>query len=173
MRIQFTRMSVKAAALAACGIVALAATTTAAASAVTAGRPQAPAVTTAAASSVPVVVNCRMHGQTRPRQYVLACADGNSYLARLRWKTWGSSAALAKGRSVFNDCTPRCVAGHFHSFPVLVALWRARPWPGHAGQRYFTRVTIIYTGRRSYRAGGTTHHLHVTVTEPLSAGGGA
>ena len=173
MRIQFTRMSVKAAALAACGIVALAATTTAAASAVTAGRPQAPAVRTAAASSVPVVVNCRMHGRTRPHQYVLACADGNASLTRLRWKTWGTAAALATGRSVFNDCTPSCVAGHFHSFPVLATLWRPRPWPGHAGQRYFTRVTIIYTGRRTYRAGGRTHHLHVTATGPLSAGGGA
>jgi hypothetical protein len=41
-----------------------------------------------------------------------------------------------------------------HRLPVLVALWRAEPLPGHAGQRYFTRLTIIYTGNRSYRAGG-------------------
>jgi len=173
MRIQFTQIGVKATALVACGIVALAATTAAAASTVTAGRPQAPAVSTVAASSVPVVVNCSMHGRIRPGQYVLACADGNSFLAKLHWQAWGSSSAFAEGVSTFNDCIPNCVSGHFHSFPALAALWRARQWPGHAGQRYFTRVTIIYTGTRSYRAGGKTHHLPVTTTEPLSAGGGA
>jgi hypothetical protein len=174
MRIQFARIGAKATAVAACGVVALGTVTaTVAASAAAAGRPQVPAVATAAASSVPVVVNCAMRGRVRPSQYVLACADGNSSLTGLHWQTWGSSSALAQGRSTFNDCIPNCVSGHFHSFPALAALWRVRPWPGHAGQRYFTRVTIIYTGRRSYRAGGKTHHLPVTSTEPLSAGGGA
>jgi len=49
-----------------------------------------------------------------------------------------------------------------------------RPQPRHSdGQRYFTRLTIIYAGPRSHRAGGKTYHLHQTVTYPLSASGGA
>jgi hypothetical protein len=34
-------------------------------------------------------------------------------------------------------------------------------------------VTIIFTGNRTYRAGGTPDHLPVTTTDPLSAYGGA
>jgi len=60
-----------------------------------------------------------------------------------------------------------------HNFPALAALWRTEPLPGHPGERYFTRLTIIYTGTRSYRAGGKTYHLSQTVTYPLSASGGA
>ena len=65
------------------------------------------------------------------------------------------------------------MAGHGHSFPALVALWAAKPRPGHASERYFTRMTIIYTGDRAYRAGGKLYHLPPTVTEPLSPSGGA
>jgi hypothetical protein len=56
---------------------------------------------------------------------------------------------------------------------VLATLWRAEPLAARPGERHFTRLTIIYTGPRSYRAGGKTYHLHQTVTYPLSASGGA
>ena len=111
--------------------------------------------------------------RTRPGQYILACADGGAYLASLHWATWGSSAAFADGISTFNDCVPNCAAGHGHSFPVLVVLWRPAPLAGHVGERYFTRLTIIYTGSRTYSAGGKQYHLPATATDPLSAYGGA
>src|SRR5262249_47545921 len=143
----------------------------------------APTTTTAAtqqhmaanvtARSVPVVVDCAVDGRTRPGQYPLACASGGAHLRGPHWAHWEPAAAFADGTSTFDDCVPNCVAGHGHSFPVLVALWRAEAWPGHAGQRYFTRVTIIYTGSRSYRAGGTLHQLPATATYPLSPYGGA
>jgi hypothetical protein len=56
---------------------------------------------------------------------------------------------------------------------VLVALWRPEPLPGHVGERYFTRLTIIYTGSRAYSAGGRLYQLPVTATDPLLAYGGA
>ena len=52
-------------------------------------------------------------------------------------------------------------------------LWRPAPLAGHAGERYFTRLTIIYTGSRAYSAGGKQYHLPATATDPLSAYGGA
>lgn len=131
------------------------------------GRP----ITAAAAAEVPVLVNCLKHGQVRPSQYILTCADANDYLTGLRWASWGT-AAFASGTNTFNDCVPDCATGHLHSFPVLVTLWRAEPLPGHAGQQYFTRITLIYTGKRSYTAGGQVHHLPVTSTGSLSASGG-
>jgi hypothetical protein len=65
------------------------------------------------------------------------------------------------------------VAGHGHSFPALITLWRAEPLPGHHGQRYFTRLTLIYTGNRGYQADGKQYQLPQTVTYPLSQYGGA
>jgi hypothetical protein len=167
------------AALALCGIAALAAAACAAPALNAAARSQQPATaattttTAVAAAGLPVVVDCSMHAQTRPGRFVLACADGGAYLAGLHWASWGSSAAFADGVSIFNDCVPTCAAGHGHSFPVLVALWGAEPRPGHTGERYFTRMTIIYTGSRAYHAGGKLYHLPPTVTEPLSPAGGA
>ena len=162
------------AALVLCGVAALAAAACAAPALNAAARSQRSATaTTGPAAGVPVVVDCAMRAQTRPGQFVLACADGGASLSGLHWASWGSSAAFADGVSTFNDCVPTCVAGHGHSFPALVALWGAEPRPGHAGQRYFTRMTIIYTGSRAYHAGGKLYHLPPTVTEPLSPAGGA
>lgn len=174
MLTQLIRGRIRVVALAMSGIAAAAVLTVALVAAVpaaAAGRPQAHAGQPV--SSLPVVINCLGHAQTRPRQYILACADGNSYLAGLHWAAWGSTAAFASGTDTFNDCVPTCVAGHFHSFPVLVTLWHAQPLPHKASVRYFGRVTIIYTGSRSYRAGGKVYHLPQTQTYPLSASGGA
>jgi hypothetical protein len=173
MTTQPTRGRVRAAAAVLCGVTAIATAACAAPAPhanVAAQRPMAAAVT---ATSVPVVMDCAVRGQTRPGRYDLACAGGGAYLSGLHWASWGPSAAFADGFSTINDCVPSCVAGHGHSFPVLVDLWRAEPRPGHLGQRYFTRLTIIYTGSRSYRAGGTLHQLPLTATDPLSPYGGA
>jgi len=139
----------------------------------TAAAARQPAAVAAAAASDPVVLDCAVQGHTRPGRYDLACAGSGGYLSALHWASWGPAAAFADGFSTVNDCTPSCVGGHGHSFPVLVALWRAEPQPGHPGQRYFTRLTVIYTGSRTYSAGGTTHQLPPTATYPLSRYGGA
>jgi hypothetical protein len=165
------RTRVKAAALAVCGIAAIAAAIAASVPAI-AARQSEPAIG-AAAASVPVVIDCAGQLQVRPGQYILACGDGGARLIGLRWAAWGSSSAFVAGVFELNDCTPTCKTGHFLRFPMLAALWRAEPLPGHAGQRYFTRLTVIYTGNRAYRARGGLHHLPATATYPLSQFGGA
>jgi len=149
----------------------------AAAIAITACSGPVPASVTAmrmpASAGTAVVVDCAAHAQTRPGQYMLTCAGAGPYLTGMHWAGWGSSASFASGTSVVNDCTPSCTGGHGHSFPALIALWRAEPRPGHPGQRYFTRLTIIYTSSHSYTAGGKIHRLPATVTYPLSSFGGA
>jgi hypothetical protein len=165
------RTRVKAPALAVCGIAAIAAAIAASVPAI-AARQTEPAIG-AAAASVPVVIDCAGQLQVRPGQYILACGDGGARLIGLRWAAWGSSSAFVAGIYDLNDCTPTCKTGHFLRFPMLAALWRAEPLPGHAGQRYFTRLTVIYTGNRAYRARGGLHHLPATATFPLSQFGGA
>ena len=168
MTAQPARSLRKAAVLALCGIAAIAtAACGAAASAASLGG-QAPATT-----AVPVVVNCQMKTQVRPGSYTLACADGNAYVGALNWSAWGSSSALASGTYSFNDCTPNCLSGHGHTFSGLVVLWGVKALPGHAGVRYFTEMTIILTGNRTYTAGGKTVRAPLTQTIPLSNFGGA
>ena len=164
------RIRVKAAALVLCGAAAIAAAVAASVPATAAGRSQQALI---AAPGVPVVIDCAEHPQVRPGQYILACADAGAYLTGLHWPAWGTSSAFAQGFFKLNLCTPNCSAGHFARFPMLAAFWRAEPRPGHAGQSYFTRVTLIYTGNRAYREHGKLFHLPPTATYPLSEFGGA
>jgi len=172
MNTQPVRGRARGVAVTLCGVAAIATAACAAAASATAAATRRPAAVTAAVG-VPVVVDCAGQPQTRPGQYTLACADGYASVTGLHWASWGSDAAFGEGTSTFNDCAPTCVGGHGRNFPVLVTLWRAEPRPGHPGQRYFTRLTMIYTGNRSYQADGKQYQLPLTVTDPLSQYGGA
>jgi hypothetical protein len=172
MRSHPDRIRVKAAVLVLCGIAAIAIAVAVAVPALAAG-PARPTSRAAAPASVPVVITCALQPQVRPSRYILACGDAGALIIRLSWASWGSSAAFAAGTYSLNSCTPTCMARHFVNFPMLAALWRAVPWPGHAGKRYFSRLTIIFTGNRAYRSQGKLLHLPPTLTFPLSAAGGA
>ncbi len=173
MKIQLARLRVTAAALTLCGMAAaVAAAGTVSAPTATAAHAARPAATVAAARDVPVLVNCLKRGDVRPGTYVFTCADANTVLTGLRWFRWAGPDAYARGTYSLNDCVPACVQGHRHTFPALVVVWRAEPWPGHHGARYFSRMTMILPGNRSYRAGGHVYHLPVTQTGTLSASGG-
>ncbi|HTX28064.1 MAG TPA: hypothetical protein VME19_13715 [Streptosporangiaceae bacterium] len=164
-----TRSTLRKAAVLALGGIAVIATAACGAASAATVAPQRAATTV----SVPVVVNCGMKTQTRPGTFTLACADGNVYLSALSWSAWGSSSALASGNYSFNDCTPNCLSGHGHTLPGLMVLWGAQALPGHSGVRYFTEMTVILTGNRSYTAGGKKYTEPQTQTVPLSRYGGA
>lgn len=108
---------------------------------------------TAATTQAAVTIGCSGARQVHPGAMVLACADGNAYLSGLHWTTWGT-AAYGSGTYQINGCVPSCAAGHFHSFPALVMLWRAEPLPRHHGMRYYTRITLALPGPHCYPAGG-------------------
>lgn len=162
-----------------CGVAATAAvvgvtlTPASATSAPAARAGHQPGTITAAPSAVPVVINCAQHAQTRPRMYILACADAGAYISKMSWTSWRQATAFGSGTYDFKVCVPSCAAGHVATFPALAALWRVMPLPGHPGVRYFTRMTLIFTGNRAYKAGSKTDHLPQTMTFPLAAFGGA
>jgi hypothetical protein len=146
------------------GLAVAAGTVLASSALVFAVASSSPAATSArpaarSAPSLPVLVDCANHARIQPKQIVLACADGNDLLSKMSWSHWGAQA-LGTGSEVINDCTPTCVGGTFHSFPVITVLWRPEPRAHHTGQLSFTRATIIYTGK--VPAG-----LHRTRTVPL------
>jgi hypothetical protein len=101
----------------------------------------------AARVTAPVAFNCG-HAQVRPRDFILTCADGNSYLTKLSWTTWTSPFPTATGTQMINNCIPYCADGTFRSYPVDVVFWRREPLPHHPGVQYFTRVTVLYPAAR-------------------------
>ena len=122
-------------------------------------RPAAPA------SSHPVVlVNCNGGGLVKPATYDVGCMPSQELVTGLTWTSW-KSTAYGSGTLKVNNCDPSCASGHFVKFPILVVLWRAAPWPHHAGQQYFSRLTWIFTGKRP----SSVHSPAQTLTLP-SAG---
>jgi hypothetical protein len=168
MTIYFTR--IRTAVVALCATAAIATAAAGAASAAT-GHPtrhNGPDV-----AALPVVINCAMKHQVKPSDYILACADAGALITKMHWAAWGGQAAFGSGTYDFRVCIPNCAEGKTVTFPILTALWRVKPLPGHRSVHYFTRLTLIFTGNRAYKAGGKTLHQPQTRTFPLSDSGGA
>jgi hypothetical protein len=120
-------------------------------------------------TALTVVFDCPgQHALVRPKDFVLACADGNSVLEKLAWATWASGLASAKGTLVQNDCTPYCAAGHFHRYPALVVLWGSKAVG--SGEHAYTKLTLILPGARPGYYDSVHHkwvYAPVTQTFPL------
>jgi hypothetical protein len=122
------------------------------------------ASTASPASHSVVLVNCGT-ALVKPSAFTLACADGGAGLTKLHWVSWKDGEAFATGTEYIKDCYPSCVSnGKFYTYPVLITVWRAEARPGHGGQDYFSRMTIIHTGRLSRPHG----KLPLTQTYDLS-----
>jgi hypothetical protein len=93
----------------------------------------------------PVVFDCLGHTQVRPGTYVFACADYGSLLEHMSWHTWSASSATGYGVHSLNNCTPNCAEGTFINYPVFVTFWRPEPVANHPGEKYFSRITVVYT----------------------------
>jgi hypothetical protein len=108
------------------------------------------AASPASAASGPVVlVGCNGGGLVKPAVYDIGCMPSNEFVSNLSWASW-RSVAFGSGILRVNNCTPAssCGPGKFTKYPILVVLWRALPWPHHAGRDYFSRLTWIFTGTR-------------------------
>ena len=86
-------------------------------------------------------------GQVKPSTYDIGCMPSQEFISGLTWTSW-RSVAFGSGTLKVNNCDPSCAMGKYIKFPILVVLWRAQPWPHHAGRQYFSRLTWIFTGKR-------------------------
>jgi hypothetical protein len=118
-----------------------------------------------------VVFDCPgQPAQIKPRTFIVTCADGGIQFDKLSWTSWTPSVASAAGTLEENDCTPTCVAGHFHAYPALLILWGSKPVPNHPGERCYTMMTSILTGARPRYYDYAKHKwvtAPVTQTSPL------
>jgi hypothetical protein len=92
--------------------------------------------------------DCLGKPRERPAEIVLACADGNFGVRRLRWTGWGETFAAATGVAFANDCKPYCAAGHMHSYQAIVVASGTQHCPG--GATAYSRVTVAFVGRSPY-----------------------
>jgi hypothetical protein len=114
--------------------IALSPLAAAAAAQAAAGSPQAAAPRT-------TIVDCTGHKVVAPREYVLACGDGNTALTHLRWSDWGARTASATATEELNLCVPDCVDGKLARFAVTVVAERLRD------HRYQEVVVTASAGR--------------------------
>jgi hypothetical protein len=59
--------------------------------------------------------DCSGRPHFKPRTIIVACADGNLSLLKLRWSSWTGKLATGIGVYHWNDCIPACYRGRFHS----------------------------------------------------------
>lgn len=121
------------------------------------------------AASRTVWFDCTRHGQVEPPAYILTCADAGSVLDHMVWKSWTAQQAVATGVHKLSNCTPSCAEGTFTGYPVVTTLWRSEPVSGQPGERYFTRITVRYTGPRpaAYMSNGRLVRHPAEWTESL------
>jgi hypothetical protein len=91
------------------------------------------------AAAAVVWTGCAHKASVRPAEIVIACADANFYVDRLRWTRWTATEAVASGIAHRNDCKPYCAAGRFHATPLTVRLSRVVECV--PGRREFSRIT--------------------------------
>jgi hypothetical protein len=103
----------------------------------------------AGASSTRVVVQpCAGKAEVRPSTFTISCADGNSYLTKLKWSSWGSTVARAIGVFTINNCDPYCAAGKFVSSDAVVTLSKPK---ASKGQRFFTNLHVGYVSGPKFK----------------------
>ena len=138
-----TRMRVAVAIFACAGIIAAGGGGTALASSATHA-----AASTKAAAAKYVVVDCSSNPVVMPSTYVIACADAGMGVQNLRWTSWTPKLASGYGTFWENDCTPNCAEGHIHYDRSLEVLWGSATVTGHPADRRYTKLTVIFTGKK-------------------------
>ena len=94
-----------------------------------------------------VLLGCNYDAEVAPSN-ISNCGDGAVGVTALHWTSWNSHLASGYGTYFLNDCTPTCVAGHFHTYRALIALWGSAAVKGHPSERKYTEMTLIFTGAR-------------------------
>jgi hypothetical protein len=117
-----------------------------------------------AGSTQVVLINyCNDHSAVKPATFDLpGCMPSSEYLTGLKWVSW-RSVAYGSGEFAINNCTPTCAGGKYIKHPILTVLWGAKPWPKHAGKYYFSRLTVIFTGKPPRGPSAQTTVLPATV----------
>jgi hypothetical protein len=158
MRLTRIRAAVAVAALAMAGTGVAAGLGIAPASATPAAS-QPAAANAASATKVVLVNQCTGKGQVKPNGNIPlpGCMTSSELIQHASWTSW-TSVAFGKADFTVNNCSPSssCGPSKYTKYPVLMVLWKAKHWTGGNGHEdYFSRMTVIFTGKRPHGQGPT------------------
>ena len=88
------------------------------------------------------VMTCAQVAVVHPSSFVISCADGNSYLQKIKWTRWTFGVAKATATYTKNNCTPYCAAGKFINYPAKVTLSGVKLT---SSGKLFTKLFVSYT----------------------------
>lgn len=162
MRLTRVRAAVGAGALAVAGAGAAIALVAAPASAVSSSAHAA------SATKVVLVNQCTGKGQVKPTGNIPlpGCNTSQELIQHATWTSW-ASVAFGSADFTVNNCNPSssCGPSGYTKYPALMVLWKAKHWKGGSHEDYFSRMTVIFTGKRPSGSGPT-----LTITWPSAAG---
>jgi hypothetical protein len=90
-----------------------------------------------------VASNCT-NARYKPREIIIACGDGATWLSALRWSQWGKAGAHGRGTLNRRTCDPNCATGGTRHYPVNVRLARPR-YCADTGREQFSRAHVTFT----------------------------
>jgi hypothetical protein len=82
----------------------------------------------------------------KPTQIIVTCADANTVVKGITWKSYGDKTAEGSGTANVNACDPNCAAGKFQQFPATVKL--SNPKDCAKDRTQFTHLELTYTGAK-------------------------
>lgn len=98
----------------------------------------------AQATDKPEVILCDGKGAVKPKEIVLACGDGNTFVSKIRWKKWTSTTATGVGTLTWNTCLPdNCAAGIVQKYRAKIELGGLASEPGETD--VFSQMTLTFT----------------------------
>lgn len=80
----------------------------------------------------------------KPKQISFACADDNYGASGITWQHWGRLNAIGKGEVYINLCEPTCVEDGIRNYGAQFVATKVR-------DGLFTKVVVIYNGKRPYK----------------------
>ena len=84
--------------------------------------------------------NCELEDQ-KPELIVITCADGGSYVEKIKWSTWNRDGATCRGTLSENLCEPSCAEGQREEALVNLRLSNLT----EHNEKYYLRTLDIST----------------------------
>ncbi len=91
------------------------------------------------------ILACTGATVSRPRDFVISCADANAALTQTHWSTWSANGAMGTTRLALNLCQPSCVASRMSYFPHSSVTLSAPVTTKHG--RLFSKLLVRYAYR--------------------------
>ena len=96
------------------------------------------------AATKPEIIACDGKGQVKPKEIILACGDGNTFVSNIKWKMWNNNTATGTGTLSWNTCLPEtCAGGIVQKYKAKITLGGIASAPGETD--VFSNMTLSFT----------------------------